>query len=178
MPTDPLDEILDTEEVPKTFKVKNVVEAVKLASRFRGEAKYDLFRGQNENWQLQASGAMVAEDCRAEEESRLQRFADWVHNTPGLEQIDASEDAIYAVAQHYGMKTAYIDFTTEPSVAGFFASDYQGQKQGFESCILCLSAQDLDLVWKSQPKELPRTRLVRIYVADLWRLEAQFGVFL
>jgi len=53
----------------------------------------------------------------------MEKFLGWTKATEGLEALASNDDAAIAVAQHYGFATHFIDFTTEPSVAGYFASE-------------------------------------------------------
>ncbi|WP_152900854.1 FRG domain-containing protein, partial [Pseudomonas aeruginosa] len=74
------------------------------------------------------------------------RFLGWTQAHPALKYLAAPEhvDALLAVLQHYGFPTTYIDFTTEPAVAGFFASDTKVQPEGpGNSVIYCLNTDDL-----------------------------------
>lgn len=50
-------------------------------------------------------------------------FLHWVRTTNGLQALASNLDMTIAVAQHYGIATHFIDFTTEPYVAGYFASE-------------------------------------------------------
>ena len=55
------------------------------------------------------------------------------------------------MAQHYGLPTTLIDFSTEPKVAAFFsAHDAKPPKDGEEdvSCIICLDPANLSDVYK------------------------------
>jgi FRG domain len=80
---------------------------------------------------------------------RIDSFVRWAGITPGLEPIAKDHDALLAVAQHYGIPTHYIDFTTDPGVAGFFACDAaQPPETGTESCIYCVNTEDLNDVWE------------------------------
>jgi hypothetical protein len=110
---------------------------------------------------------------------RQQAFREWARaNEPKLGAIASDEDVLFAIMQHYGIPTDFIDFTTEPSIAGFFASDTRTEP---EPCIYCISTQDLSRYWGVAQKYLePGTQLrtVTLQVPNLWRLEAQHGVFL
>ena len=65
-------------------------------------------------------------------------------------------DAICAVAQHYGIPTNCIDFTTSAEVAGFFAADNANARPlSDESCILCLNTRDLKRFWRNMPPKGP-----------------------
>ena len=89
-----------------------------------------------------------------------------------------------AIAQHYGLPTRFIDFTTEPRVAAFFASDIRSDSQPpEEAAILCLDSKDFESIWGIIGDELnlppeDRPQIITIDVANLWRLEAQAGRFM
>ncbi|MFY0575227.1 FRG domain-containing protein [Cystobacter fuscus] len=163
----------------KTVEVSNVHEAVALAEKWKSEGRYDWFRGQRRNWPLKSSIARLDADGRARARKQLGRFRHWVANTPGLEAIAASEDAMGAVAQHYGLATSLVDFSTEPRVAGFFATHREKVVPEQLGCIICLNTADFREVCAAWPQaESLSLELLRLPVPNLWRLEAQAGVFL
>jgi len=174
--------------MPEIFTVSDVDEAIDLASSFRRENRYDLFRGQVRSEWLPYPSLMRLQMNNPEaweknDKPQIIRFCNWLQNTPGLEEISQDTDAIFAVAQHYGLPTHYLDFTTDPAVAGFFAADTESHEQNFESCILCLDSVDLLKMWKTLRRDpedslVPDIALLRPNVANLWRLQAQAGVFL
>jgi hypothetical protein len=163
----------------QVHRVDTVHDAVRLASNMKRTGQYDWFRGQVENWPLTSSFCRLARPD--EEDAALQRaarFEHWVKGTPGLESIASNADAIIAVAQHYGIPTNFVDFTTDPATAGFFASERPPGDPTRDSCILCLNTQDLERFWRSMPSKYPRPEFIRLDVPNLWRLEAQSGTFL
>lgn len=163
---------------PRNFKVNNAEEAVELVQRLKQNGDYDWFRGQIMNWPLKSSFLRIEQEKRADVLEKLRRFAAWVKHTPGLESIAANRDSIVAVAQHYGLPTNFIDFTTSPEIAGFFSSYGEQTEEEQESCILCLNTEDLIAFWKNLPPEYPPPELITIDVQNLWRLQAQHGTFL
>jgi hypothetical protein len=85
--------------------------------------------------------------------------------------------AVLAVAQHYGIPTHLVDFTLDPDVAGFFSYDTpKAVPQNLESVIVCLNTEDLMRV--RLPDQMPKPECLVKEVTDLWRLQAQHGVFL
>jgi hypothetical protein len=88
----------------------------------------------------------------------------------------------FAVLQHYGIATGYLDFTTDPAVAGFFATDGADVEQGRVCTIYCLDSANLEYEWsfisRLEARRQAALELVRIDVRNLWRLQAQKGVFL
>lgn len=164
---------------PRFHKVNNVDEAVELANDLKEKSGYDLFRGQVKNWPLKSSfGRQIDKNKRDEALEKMARFEWWVKRTKGLEELANRPDDIIAVAQHYGIPTNFVDFTTNPLVAGFFASFERIEEENIESCLLCLNSQDLMNFWKNMPSKYPVPEILKLSVQNLWRLEAQHGVFL
>jgi hypothetical protein len=170
--------------------VKDVEEAVALADSFKAEGKYDWFRGQTHTWppysslfRIQHSGATEAE---SEAYERHHQFIGWLKTVPELApfadlSIPENIHAIMAIMQHYGVPTHYIDFTTDPAVAAFFAGDTKNPKPDATACIYCLDTKELLNVWNVM-KDLDERRgaeleLVTIDLSHLWRLQAQEGRF-
>ena len=164
-----------------SVRAADVVEAIAVAQRLLelGEAQW--FRGQVRNWpKLTPTFYRIAESDRADAEQRLARFFEWVKTTQGLEDLAASPDAVIAVAQHHGIPTPFLDFTTDADVAGFFASVTEQQvEQGTESCIYCLNIARADRIWAAVRVLGPEHEVERLElnIPNLWRLEAQKGVF-
>jgi hypothetical protein len=161
------------------FEAKDVHEAVLLAERFKLEGRYNWFRGQTQDWPLKSSLVRLDSKGRDEALSKSNRFEGWVNSTPGLESICTNTDNMLAIAQHYGIPTNFIDFTLEPKIAGFFASEKAPSDPEMYSCILCLDTNDL-MLFQSVFTRLgnPPPEFLELDVPNLWRLEAQFGIFL
>lgn len=160
------------------MEASNIEEALKAASEWKAEGKYDWFRGQTHPWPLISTLGRLSEEGREETRRKLGRFYDWVISTPGLEPL-YEENSFFAVAQHYGIPTNYIDFSTDPGVAGFFATHGGNLEAGQQCCIYCLNTKEIVDFWKSVvPPEYPQIEAIEISVPNLWRLEAQSGVFL
>jgi FRG domain len=161
------------------FRASDVRDAVMLATRLLEEERYDWFRGQVKNYRLLASLHRLADADKEDAIQKVARFESWINRTPGLEEVAAGgTDAILAVAQHYGLPTPFVDFTTDPEIAGFFASDAADLVLGETSCIICLNTQDLARFWETMPPRFPPPECLSIDVSNLWRLQAQNGVFL
>ncbi len=152
-----------------------------MARKFRDQGQYDWFRGQLEDWPLKSSFARLSTAQKDDAMAQVERFISWAKATPGLGTLgqDVDVDATCGVAQHYGIPTNYIDFTTSPEVAGFFAADNpSGRRVDRESCIICLNTADAKTFWKGLPSDWPSPEFIEIQVPNLWRLEAQEGRFL
>jgi len=172
----------------KTYKAKDVEEAVEMAIRLKETGEYDLFRGQVCDWPPHSS--LFRLECTYDEKNinehnkRTHRFYQWLHNTPELQSLTKNENTpqVTAIMQHYGIKTHYIDFTTDPAVAGFFAGDTNSAPSEGNACIYCLNSEDLFDIWEIY-KDLNERQgcvmeMIRIDVSNLWRLQSQKGVFL
>jgi hypothetical protein len=171
-------------QLPRNYAADSIEEAVALAERLREEGRYDLFRGQRENWPVVPTLARLNEEEVAAAKERLKLFFSWLQEQPELGALADHEDPAivdqkYAIAQHYGLPTLFCDFTLEPRVAGFFASSRKGSEGGGTSVIVCCNSEDLISCCKQV--FFPEVRLpevLRIAVPNLWRLEAQADVFL
>ena len=150
-----------------SIQAGSLAEALEMARELK-ERGFGYFRGQLQAWPLRPSLWRIAPHRRAEAQLRLKRFAAWVSETPQVAEALKSHDALTAVAQHHGIATAFLDATTVPDIAAFFAQDGApdsgtGQIQAW---------RDSDL------RGLGELRIVELDVPNLWRLEAQHGLFL
>lgn len=171
------------------FEVNNIDEAVKLATKFKAEGRYLYFRGQtNASWKLLSTSARKNLSASEFDEYKksIKRFFDFCEQHPSLNYLlkEKFADHGFAIMQHYGIPTQYIDFTKDPGVACFFASDGKDIPEGQLSCILCLSSYDIEEINlrfegnRRLDPHLPKNFLIEIDVNNLWRLQAQQGVFL
>ena len=169
------------------FEVATVEEAIELAQRLKAKGRYDWFRGQVQDWPPYSSSyrAQYGDDAAKWERVKLRQrlFAMWVAQVPELRYLLEPEHVhdFCAVIQHYGIPTHYIDFTTDPAVAGFFAADTQLPPSGECSCIYCLNTESLKQYWDAL-KDTDMfgdgaIELATIDVRNLWRLQAQRGAF-
>ncbi len=166
---------------------KNVRDAIKVAEKLKEEGQYDIFRGQIRNFPIRPSIFRPGVD-QGQAIARLNKFAHWVHSTPELASMHRNKDAILAVAQHYGLNTTLLDFSRSPQIAGFFATDgelpYVSNSEFEPSCIICAKRRVLIDSWKDmneRSKERGDEQLVRVIdidVRNLWRLQAQQGLFI
>lgn len=172
-----------SDEYIKEFKRKDIVvdsleEALQLAEDYKKSGKYNWFRGQTGLWPLVSSANRLNDKDRNEAEEKLKRFDSWAFTKNLFTDFDSSE----AIAQHHGLKTMFIDFTTDPKVAAYFASEEVNYKEYQYSCIYCLNTEDFNDSLKDIKKFFPNLpeypRLLDIDVDNLWRLEVQKGKFL
>lgn len=162
----------------KDIVVDNLEEALKLAEDYKELGKYNWFRGQTGLWPLVSSGNRLNDIEREEAEQTLKRFDNWAYANGLFTDFDSSE----AIAQHYELKTMFIDFTGDPKVAAYFASDGINYEDYQYSCIYCLNTihfEDSLIDIKKYFPNLPDyPRLINIKIDNLWRLESQNGKFL
>ncbi|HVN58292.1 MAG TPA: FRG domain-containing protein [Bacteroidales bacterium] len=171
----------------KIFKAANVEEAVEMAIRLKKSGEYNLFRGQVSDWPPHSSLFRLEttndEKKLLDHNNRVDRFYQWLQLTPELQTLAKDENAsqVIAIMQHYGIKTHYIDFTTDPAVAGFFAGDTPVVPTEGNSCIYCLNSDDLFDQWEIYKKLDLRQdaimEMIHVDVSNLWRLQSQKGVF-
>lgn len=162
-------------------RTKDAFSAIKLAEWLKVNGKYDFFRGQRHTFDIQPN--LFRKGVNKEESAdRLARFSGWIHSTPELKSLHNNPNAILAVAQNHGIKTNLIDFTNSPKVAGFFATD--GGKKHDTGTIICLNKKRFENSWSDINDEFYKdkgsylTELIEIDVKNLWRLQAQQGLFL
>lgn len=170
--------------MPEVYHAATVIEAVELATKFKNEGRCNWFRGQVKDWPLRSSLARASfnEKDYALADKRYGLFCTWVNLTPELKYLLEPVNAhlLESIMQHYGIPTEYIDFTTEPGIAGFFACDTTETSQNELACIYCLNTSELTEAIISFKTILPKDfnlELVEVKVDNLWRHEAQKGVF-
>lgn len=169
----------------ETYTVSSLEEAVELATRFKNEGKYDWFRGQQQDWPLYPTAARKGTDPEEQTDitDDLCFLLCWIRQTAGISEIANDIDAVLAIAQHHGLPTSLLDFTTDPGVAGYFASSGKKSSKG-KGFIYCLRTNDLRRFhqemrdYSSDYRELAEIVFIQPNVPNLWRVEAQHGVFL
>ena len=129
---------------------------------------FNLFRGQRKKWPILPSLFRGTRPERVLAESRLQRFLEWANDTSHLANLSATQ--LLAIAQHYGIPTSLIDITRSYSAAMFFAT-YDAETDSTSTPTV--------FAWRrSALEKLPSLEIVELVVPNLWRLEAQEGLFL
>ena len=173
-------------------RVASISEAVELATHFKQTGRYDLFRGQRKaDWRLSSSAERKGTDEAAIDEvgSAFARLYAFASHKSEMTSYRSDRNALWAIAQHYGLPTQYIDFTRNPAVAAFFASDSNDPpEEGQEAAIFCLNSSEFTSFWKDGAgAEIVRhhngpnaeaPEVIDIDVRNLWRLESQEGCFL
>lgn len=164
-------------------RVKNQKEAIKLAKIFSESGKYDLFRGQAQNWNVTPSSARLNKKESEDGIEKLKRLYSFFETSENLIKYQLNIDWFFAVAQHYGLPTNYIDFTTNHEVALYFATNSQSNEIGKESVIICLNESDFNkFIQITQPlydkDKVIAPYICKVDVHNLWRLQSQEGLFL
>lgn len=97
-----------------------------------------------------------------------------------------TKNEFWAIAQHYGCATNLIDFTSDPKVAIFFATNSKNSKIGDECVIICLNLDDFNKfnsnlengVSYFSKRNLRIPRIIDLDITNLWRIQAQKGCFM
>jgi len=166
--------------------VDNIRDAVALAERWRAAGSHTWFRGQNRLWPISTTLARRYADPSevARGERRLAAFCAWIATVPELRHLLAEQHvhALFAILQHYGVPTHYVDFTINPRVAGFFAGAGTEASPGQQGCIMAIDPDRWvgSLRGVAAGRQWPADRWpekVVVAVPNLWRMEAQAGHF-
>lgn len=170
------------------IRVENLEQAVRYARQCQDEGTFDLFRGQVERWPMVPTLLRLPDDVRELADERFARFLRWIEGNPDVSAMLPTFQSRYAVAQHYGLPTSLLDVTSDPRIAGFFASHTaRPPAQGTDSCIYCFHSERM----RDKASELYRKAIADGFaeddidlpfhfafdVSNLWRLQAQFGSF-
>ena len=162
------------------FDVGSLGEALDLAQRLKARGRYRYFRGHRDaRWFVESTfGRLADEESRDRARKDFASFYAWVKSSPDVFPYLADDDQIIATAQHHQIAaTNFIDFTTEPKVAAWFAG--KGGVPGENGCILLVDPDPLTSIFRGI-RETFRTnlRFLEPDVSNLWRLQAQCGLFL
>ncbi len=169
--------------MPKTYKTKNIEEALKLAKKFQKSGKYNLFRGQAKNWEVIPTAGRLSKKNFEKSKEQIERIFLFFNTDKTLQKYCKEVDSYFAIAQHYGIPTNYIDFTESVEVAFYFATNSKSNKIDEECSIICLNEKDFEELIQFikilfEEKNVVSPYVSRIEVENLWRLEAQKGCFL
>lgn len=156
------------------YNAPDLMTAVALASEFKLNDHYKYFRGQRDSsWQVASSLARANEADRAKAIVDFDAFYSFARNASQLVPYLQNDDALIATSQHHGLAlTNFIDFTHSPKVAGWFASD--GASINCEGAIFLVDS-DAEEAFRTFGG---RVRFIHVDVPNLWRLQAQEGLFL
>lgn len=167
----------------QTYKTENIEEALKLAKKFQKSGKYNLFRGQAKNWEVIPTAGRISDKKIKRTKEQIERIFVFFNTDKTLKKYCKEVDSYFAIAQHYGIPTNYIDFTETVDVAFYFATNSKSNKVGEECSIICLNEKHFIKVIQFikilfEEKNVAPPYISRIEVENLWRLEAQKGCFL
>ncbi|MEW5686330.1 MAG: FRG domain-containing protein [Pseudomonadota bacterium] len=160
------------------FDVADVEAAVALAQRLKDGGRYTHFRGQcDAAWSVRSSFARRSVEERAAANAAFDAFRRWVRSSAELVPYLAHDDQIIAAAQHHGVcPTTFLDLTEDPEVAGWFATD--GEGKGAQGALYLIDRAQLEPVFEGFSSDDLILRFVEVDVPNLWRLQAQSGIFL
>ncbi len=164
--------------IPLTINAIDLDDAVNIANELKTEGKYNLFRGQRDaDWKVHSSISRFGKSDIEIHLKRIDKFAHWIKSSRQILPYIDDDDQIVAIAQHHGLATWFIDFTTEPEVAGYFAK--AKGTDATHGAIYLVNEEDFNSIAGMLGKDgHPLARFLRIEVQHLWRLEAQKGLFL
>lgn len=164
---------------PYDEEVNSVEEAVAEAKARQLRGECDWFRGQPGLWPIVSSVERLGKVDRERARNSLEEFIHWIHRHPGLGTL--TNDQAIGIAQHYGLPTPFVDFTSDAEVAAFFATTSEKLKPGARCSIICLKRADLVGYFANYgdlTPEVPTPEVLEFDVPDLWRLHSQKGGFL
>ena len=159
------------------YEAPDLASAVKLASEFSNHKRYRYFRGQRDTtWAVTSSFARLDLVGRKQTMDEFAAFHAFAKHSPELLPYLQDDDALIATAQHYGLAgTTFIDFSYSPEVAGWFASD--GAVGGQRGAIFLVDDRAEEM-FTHFDKPGRAIRFLTLDVPNLWRLQAQQGLFL
>jgi len=170
------------------FRANSVEDAIDLANNFKAEGKYDLFRGHSRDWETISTIQRLTDETRGLKIQVFNRLYTFFKENELLKHYvhNGLTSEFLAIAQHYGIPTNYIDFTSDPSTAAFFSTTSPNSKPGDECVIICLNTEDFNSFnqdlethinfFSKRNLEIPK--IINIQLDNLWRLKAQNGCFM
>lgn len=166
-------------------RVGSIEEAIDLCLKLKDEEVFDLFRGQRDSsWEVVSTAERLSSEKEKEKmQTELAWFFGYIEETQELAHLKDEQGAPMAIAQHYGLATPFIDFTSNPITAAFFSSDGLTEEDlPLDGVIFCLKSEDVENQRETIESVLDRERvspqIIKLTVGNLWRLEAQEGCFL
>jgi len=170
-----------------TKNTDSLEEALEICEELASKSDKYLFRGQAGLWPVKSTLGRLGSNPEtiALEEALIERYAQFMESNNELVSLRKDIDSFFAIAQHYGLKTNYIDFTTDPKIAAFFATHSKNLNIGDSCMLIYFNTEELndytDFLKKSKiipSEEDTFPEIVDINVDNLWRLQAQKGKFL
>ena len=123
--------------------IDEAISAIDQMSSVYGKPMY--YRGQHHDWNITSSMHRFKnkdDEAYMAEMRKTHGFIEWLklrkRNTGLFANVHPSIGDLpyWAIAQHYGYKTDFIDFTTDIDIARTFA--LIGKQEGENGCITCL----------------------------------------
>jgi len=154
------------------IEASSAAEALRICADLRRTGKASLFRGQCRDWPTLAPSLFrLGSKNRDRSATKLARFLEWANAVPQMAFYRDRPEELTAIAQHYGIPTTFLDLTASPEIALLFAKrEDQAKEDAGNAVIYCFAESELAL--------LSNVHILRLHVANLWRLEAQKGLFL
>ena len=154
------------------IQASSAAKALKICADLKRKRKASLFRGQTQDWPTILPALFRLGGAEREQSTtHLARFIEWASAVPQMASYCESSEALTAIAQHYGIPTTFLDLTDSPEIALLFAKrEHDAGEDATKAVIYCFAEAELN--------RLSNARILRLDVANLWRLEAQHGLFL
>lgn len=163
-------------------RVSSLDEALELAWKWKKDRKHDVFRGQSRTWPILSTLHRQKKGNYKAIREQLDRFIYFLLNNETLSHYLKDVHAVFAIAQHYGLPTNYVDFSFNPDIAAFFATHSTKNKKGLNAEIVCCNTEDfkefVEFYRSTLFTENPIPEFIKIDVSNLWRLQSQEGCFL
>ena len=130
----------------KIYRVNSPQEALDLANKFKKQGRFNLFRGQNEDWPLIPSIHRLSPQNREKARQRSWMLMDYLYSIPETVKYADSANLTLGIAQHYGIPTDFVDFTRAPEIALFFATHSKKELSGKNGVIICINKSEFTMV--------------------------------
>lgn len=185
--SDELRELLRSQRVDIASKAAieieadSVEQAIDFAFLLSFERNCDLFRGQARTWSPIPNFLRLSPEKRMTSK-RWSKFKEWAARQGPLKSYSTDPKKLGAIGQHYGLETYLLDFSFNPRVAAFFATNTNLPLDDEKACIYCLWSGGLAGAYHLAPSFMRHyeifPKVERVDVEGLYRMHAQEGTFL